>query len=426
MDPISLAIMGGGKVLDFIGQRNARKQQERMQQQQFEEQMRQFQKQLETRQTERGQDAARQDAATVRNDRNTASQNAREDSRINSNQSREDSRINSNQFREDSRMNFLDNRADQDRAEERQINADAVNLSKSSRTDAYGNTVRFVEGRGWVTELTPMQRAIMDGQQNEQLNSLREDAPRQRAAAERQDNRSKSANSVFEDLMVEYGNLNRPTQQSEESRNVLRALEERKSGPQSDQFLNQALRTGATPRTQDRGTTLAGAIMDAKAQGGKDFIENDKAMVGKTLNEAEAFRAMADGTTSNPIDTATNQSNALGGMTEQGLSTLVQSIMAGKGPRGNAGMVASSGGVGAGSNVGNNYVNSSAGNIGGMAYPNMPTNQNTGPSYTPLFGELGQLIAQSMQTNKDTKRSQAVEDRNYGLDYYNSTGQFPS
>jgi hypothetical protein len=279
---------------------------------------------------------------------------------------------------------------------QREAQRQSTKLAKANRTDAYGNTVGYEEGRGFVTTLTPLQQAIMSGQQGEQLASLREDAPRQRAASVRQDDRSKNADKAFTKLMGEYESLDRPTEKGEQGKSVLRALEDRRGQSSDGGFLNQALRTGVTPQKTGGGKTLTAAIMDAKEQGSSNYLQKDQALVGGKLNEANNMRGIADGTSSTPIDTQTNQAGALGQTADSSLSALMQAIQ--------------------------NGANGQSSALGNMKFES-----------NPIFGKLAGLATGAMDKQQENKmlreqNAQAYKnsDREYALKYYKATGRFPS
>lgn len=280
------------------------------------------------------------------------------------------------------------NIAMQNLIDQRNARNETMHLARSDRTDAYGNTVAYEEGRGFVTKLTPLQKAIMDAQQGEQLAGLKRDAPRQRAAAERMDARSQDTDAVFQQLMTDYNTADRTTQKEEEANSILLALEDRKVAPQQENSMNAAIRTGYAPSKTGGGETLTAALMRAK-QGGKDnFIRNDGALAAKMMQELGGFKSMADGTATANIDMS-NQNAALGAKADGGLASLIQAIQAGAAGTSNA--------------------------MGQFKFPE-----------SSMFGDLAKSLTGSFQGMQQQGQQQKNLDRQYGLDYFNATGQFPT
>ena len=83
--------------------------------------------------------------------------------------------------------------------ETKRANAAAEELQRASRQDALGNLIHYTPGIGWQIDTTPLTKSILSAQQKEQLASLSQDAPRNRAAAERMDARSKTADAAYKD-----------------------------------------------------------------------------------------------------------------------------------------------------------------------------------------------------------------------------------
>lgn len=80
-----------------------------------------------------------------------------------------------------------------------------LKLAKSSRTDAYGNTVRYDDALDkWLTDLTPQQQALMRAGEREQLQGLTTDAARNRVIRERAYNRGMDASEDYNRARADY------------------------------------------------------------------------------------------------------------------------------------------------------------------------------------------------------------------------------
>lgn len=80
-----------------------------------------------------------------------------------------------------------------------------MRLAKGRRTDAYGNATYFDDATGqWVTELTPMQKALIRAGEYEQLQGLTEDASRNRRARRRQEVIGRNSAEDYNRLLAEF------------------------------------------------------------------------------------------------------------------------------------------------------------------------------------------------------------------------------
>lgn len=208
-------------------------------------------------------------------------------------------------------------------------------LAKATRTDAYGNAVRYIPGQGFVTETTPITKAILDSQQKEQLAQFRDDAPRQRAASQRIDERSKEAGEVFDDRFSEYRYSRRKSEDEFVAEAIRDALASRREGdPDSLNAISRlALRTNNTQalpellraaKSQGSGRgTLAEAIANAKKQGKQQFHADRNANTQSTFGELNQLRSIADKFVPANLNFA-NENNALSGRADNALAALLQ------------------------------------------------------------------------------------------------------
>ncbi len=119
-------------------------------------------------------------------------------------------------------------------------------LATADRADPYGNIIKYLEGVGFKYDLTPITQAILAAEQRERKANLEEDAPRNRAAAVRMDDRSKLADDEFEKRFNEfkYGSEpNRDAYVADATDDLLRSR--RKGLDQASALLaRQLIRTG--------------------------------------------------------------------------------------------------------------------------------------------------------------------------------------
>ena len=77
-------------------------------------------------------------------------------------------------------------------------------LQTATRTDAYGNKLTYDENTGFETILAPLIQSMLDATNEEQYKSIALDAPRNREARERQDERTKLADTAYKDAFADY------------------------------------------------------------------------------------------------------------------------------------------------------------------------------------------------------------------------------
>jgi hypothetical protein len=187
-------------------------------------------------------------------------------------------------------------------------------LAKAARTDAYGNTSRYVPGRGFVTELNPIEQAILEAGQSERLQRATTDAQRNRTALSNEyDRRDEFAGAAADDLRdYRYGD-----RQSEEAlQSLYTALARRELDKGVTDFTNaagrQALRAGNSSAlenivrtgSQQRGQNLLDAALRGKVAGTQAFNAQE-GQRGNLL--ANALRGHAAGSTSQqPVMQAAN------------------------------------------------------------------------------------------------------------------------
>jgi hypothetical protein len=216
--------------------------------------------------------------------------------------------------------------------ETRRANRATENLAKADRTDAYGNTVGYTEGIGFETELTALQQAIMGSQQTEQLAQFREDAPRQRNAAVRQDNRSQEADELYNERFNEQRYARRKTQEEYEAEAILQAVATQGDGTNEavDQLSRAAMRMGNSSEIPALVAAIRGGaqpsldstINTARNSGTERFFAETGARQQMNQGELQALQGTADTTSTNSLDTS-NQNTALSGRSDGALEALI-------------------------------------------------------------------------------------------------------
>lgn len=209
-------------------------------------------------------------------------------------------------------------------------------LAKADRGDAYGNTVRYIPGIGFRTDVTPLTRAILNSQQKEQLAQFRDDAPRQRAAAERIDSRSRQAGEVYDDKFNEYRYGREKTEAEYVAEAIRDAIDARRGGGKvakgTEAVSRAALRTGnrgalrgivdAASKIQSGEETLAEAIARAKKEGRQQFLVEGNARNSTTFGELGQLRSIADAFVPANLN-FDNENDALSGRADSALGNLI-------------------------------------------------------------------------------------------------------
>jgi hypothetical protein len=223
--------------------------------------------------------------------------------------------------------------------EQQRSNRAQERLQKATRTDAYGNAVKYVPGRGFVTDVTALTRSLLNAEQKEQLANLRDDAPRQRAANERMDARSKKGDEAFDDSFNRFRYSRAPNRRESEARAIVDALmarNERNRGSNDSstgqELVNMAARIGssgaanniveALRRQGSSSPTVSETISDARRLGRNDYQQDMNARAME-LNEVNGIRSIADATASVPIeytslnnDLTARQEGAIGSLSD--------------------------------------------------------------------------------------------------------------
>ena len=216
--------------------------------------------------------------------------------------------------------------------ETRRSNMESEKLAKAGQTDAMGNKIRYVEGLGFVSEASPIVKAILDAGAREQLANLREDQPRERAAAIRQDQRSQSADSAYGRAFDKYRFGNQPTESGAQSDEILATVADREYNPNGAQALDQALRTDNPQLLRalygsENGNkgSLTAALIRAKRTGTGQYLAEKGAKDQATFAELNNLGNIANGTSdSSPQYSDANE--RLSGQQSDAMSRLISLI----------------------------------------------------------------------------------------------------
>lgn len=143
-------------------------------------------------------------------------------------------------------MNFqLRQQEREDRIHQAQQNREDTHLGAR---DAEGNQTRFIDGVGWVTELSDQQKRIRDLQQREQANVLGQDLPAKRGQMFANLARQREEGSMAEGLLDQFRQIQHEDPTAWRNRlygAATRGINEA-FAEQGDQAMRSALRTGAS------------------------------------------------------------------------------------------------------------------------------------------------------------------------------------
>lgn len=176
--------------------------------------------------------------------------------------------------------------------EQQRIAREQERMAKASTTDARGNTQRYVEGYGWVTDTTPMTRELISASDAEELARNTTDALRSRyrrgVTANRQAQESLDADaergrrgegarslSATEAALVEAGTA-RAVSGAEDMRRRIGLQNLRTGGTGSDEALAR-LGRGAMMDTRT-------AIADARLEAPNRFVSDRQSREGASLD----------------------------------------------------------------------------------------------------------------------------------------------
>jgi hypothetical protein len=219
--------------------------------------------------------------------------------------------------------------------ETKRSNRKQEELATSARTDAYGNRVYYIPGVGWQIDTTPTTKSILDAEQSEQLASLTEDAPRNRAAAERRDSRSKMADAEFDEAFNRYSNRYRPSEDQFIAEAQDDALDARRKGMDEANAViaRQLLRTGqgsgiggVYKSAQDAyADDLDMTLATGRDRGRANFAQSVGGADGRDQQELGFLAGLADDTENSPVNFS-GTGNQLSAQADSALQTLLATL----------------------------------------------------------------------------------------------------
>jgi len=229
--------------------------------------------------------------------------------------------------------------------ETKRANRKSEQLARSDRGDAYGNVIRYIPGIGFKYDLTPITEAILGAEQRERYANLSQDAPRNRAAAERMDERSQMGDEEFTRAFNEYKYRPRGSEAESVTEATDDLLNSRRKGLDQAAALlaKQLMRTGGSSQIASvfkqaddaYAGSLQEAILKGKQIGRQNFASEEAADMNRAQGELGFFKNIADQTTTSPVDFSSFNRD-LSGRADNSLGQLIAAIESGRGASQNA------------------------------------------------------------------------------------------
>lgn len=175
---------------------------------------------------------------------------------------------------------------------------------KLGYTDANGNRVSFVEGKGWVTDLSPQQKLLQEYYQAEERNQLQQDLPAKRQQVMANLIAQGNERQYADALLTQMKGLRPDTPDSVESiRNALSAEGINKGMDNALEIsMRNAMRTGssnagdiAAKIGSERGDQLRKAFMENKSGAADEAYNRYATKVGNIANLYNTFATRASG-----------------------------------------------------------------------------------------------------------------------------------
>lgn len=181
---------------------------------------------------------------------------------------------------------------------------DRINEAERSRgetklgaTDAQGNRTHFVEGRGWVVDLSPESKTMQDVQNQEQMNVLSEDLPRRREQSRQNYARQQREAYTADGLLQQFYEVMKQSPSEEQALTY----------GQAAKGINQAF-------DASQAAAMKSAIRTGASNSGRILADLASARADKLANAAVSSRLQA----LNNVDQRYNQERAqLAGLYQQ-------------------------------------------------------------------------------------------------------------
>lgn len=220
--------------------------------------------------------------------------------------------------------------------ETKRSNRSSEKLAKSARKDANGNIVQYNEATNeWETVLSPTSKQILEAENAETLASLTQDAPRNRRAAERMDERSIMADDEFEKVFNEY-RFRPETSEAEyisDAQNTLLGGKREGLDEAASMLARQLIRSGNSGEIEgiyksfddNYADGLAEMLLQGKNAGKQMFLQNEGGKDAKAQQELGFLGNIANGTTTSPV-ASTNIDRELAATAEGSLGQLLSTL----------------------------------------------------------------------------------------------------
>ena len=220
-------------------------------------------------------------------------------------------------------------------AETKRSNKFKEDLSTSSQEDGFGNQIVYdPNARAWKIIKTPITNDILGAQQKEELASLTQDAPRNRADAVAKDRRAGMGADAFEEAFNNYRYRPVKSEGSYEADAVNDALTSRRAGldQAASVLARQVLRAGnpSDYASVFRGAddAYAGSLDQAISRGkqtGRAAFQQDQGNDQNARADINMFQNVADDTTTAPV-AHSDLGTSLGNDQKQAIQQLIGTV----------------------------------------------------------------------------------------------------
>jgi hypothetical protein len=149
---------------------------------------------------------------------------------------------------------------------------------KLGGTDAFGNTTRFEEGKGWVTSLSQRDKTLADLQRDEQLNVLKEDLPARRKQQQRNTARQEEESGIADRILKSLFTKDNDARDIKSKLDLAAAKSSKPDEAAISALVTRGMRTGVD----------TSSLIDALRKTSADSL--DKQMAGNDLKADEIAR----------------------------------------------------------------------------------------------------------------------------------------
>lgn len=202
---------------------------------------------------------------------------------------------------------------------------------KLGYTDADGSRVHFVEGKGWVNDLSGEKRQLQDAQEAEQMRVLQQDLPMKRRSMTRNEARSREDEAQADAIRRDMRDLRRGSDSELEALLYNSAVQGMDDAFDKSQAaaVTAAARTGSSnidrllsglnkDRAEAQGRAAMEAKLKARGSGDADF-ENKRAQLANLYNMFATRASVAPDVSYTPQNVDRNSQGMLAQGSQQGL-----------------------------------------------------------------------------------------------------------